>query len=34
MPSLIAAVEARTTVGEIVEALEGVFGSYVETAVV
>jgi len=33
MPSLIEAVRARTTVGEIVEALEGVFGTYVETAV-
>jgi methylmalonyl-CoA mutase N-terminal domain/subunit len=34
MPSLIEAVRARTTVGEIVEALEGVFGTYVETAVI
>lgn len=34
MPSLIAAVGARATVGEIVEALEGVFGTYVETVVV
>jgi methylmalonyl-CoA mutase N-terminal domain/subunit len=34
MPSLVRAVEARATVGEIVEALEGVFGTYVETAVV
>jgi methylmalonyl-CoA mutase N-terminal domain/subunit len=28
------AVAVRTTVGEIVEALEGVFGTYVEQAVV
>ncbi|MEO2166720.1 MAG: SMC-Scp complex subunit ScpB, partial [bacterium] len=29
MPALLEAVRARTTVGEIVEALEGVFGTYV-----
>ena len=34
MPALMEAVAVRTTVGEIVEALEGVFGTYVEQAVV
>jgi methylmalonyl-CoA mutase N-terminal domain/subunit len=34
MPALMEAVRARTTVGEIVEALEGVFGTYVEQAVI
>ena len=33
-PALMEAVAVRTTVGEIVEALEGVFGTYVEQAVV
>ncbi|HIM65665.1 MAG TPA: methylmalonyl-CoA mutase [Acidimicrobiia bacterium] len=34
MPALIGAVDNRVTGGEIVEALEGVFGTYTETAVV
>jgi methylmalonyl-CoA mutase N-terminal domain/subunit len=34
MPALMEAVTVRTTVGEIVEALEGVFGTYVEQAVI
>ncbi len=34
MPSLLKAVRARATVGELVDALEGVFGTYVERAVV
>ena len=34
MPALLEAVRARATVGEVVEALEGVFGTYVERAVV
>jgi len=34
MPALMDSVRVRTTVGEIVEALEGVFGTYVEQAVI
>ena len=34
MPALLEAVRARATVGEVVDALEGVFGTYVERAVV
>jgi len=34
MPALMEAVRARTTIGEIIEALEGVFGTYVEQAVI
>ena len=34
MPALLEAVRARSTVGEVVDALEGVFGTYVERAVV
>jgi len=34
MPALLEAVRARATVGEVVDALEGVFGTYVESAVV
>ena len=34
MPALLQAVRARATVGEVVDALEGVFGTYVERVVV
>ena len=34
MPALLEAVRARATVGEVVDALEGVFGTYVERVVV
>ncbi len=34
MPALLEAVRVRATVGEVVDALEGVFGTYVERAVV
>ena len=34
MPALLDAVRTRATVGEVVEVLEDVFGTYVETAVV
>ena len=34
MPSLLDAVRARATVGEVVDVLEGVFGTYTETVVV
>ena len=33
MPATVEAVEARASMGEIVKALEGVFGRYRETAV-
>ena len=34
MPSLLDAARARATVGEVVDVLEGVFGTYTETVVV
>jgi hypothetical protein len=34
MGALLDSVRVRTTVGEIVESLEGVFGTYVEQAVI
>jgi methylmalonyl-CoA mutase N-terminal domain/subunit len=34
MPALLGAVRARATLGEVVDALEGVFGTWLETAVV
>jgi methylmalonyl-CoA mutase N-terminal domain/subunit len=34
MPALLDAVRTRATVGEVVEVLEDVFGTYVETTVV